>query len=107
MWPFRNLKLELDQAERANATLRQKIHDTNTEWRKAYADICQETCKEKDCLQKALRDTTAEYEIATNRYRKAHNIDANWAACQNKLAAARLALQGAMARDSKHNGGIS
>ena len=39
MWPFstiRNLRWELAQAERANETLRQKMHNANTEWRKAH-----------------------------------------------------------------------
>lgn len=41
MWPWstiRNLRRELEQADKANATLSQKIHDTNTEWRKAHGE---------------------------------------------------------------------
>ncbi len=41
MWPWstiRNFRRELEQADKANATLSQKIHDTNTEWRKAYGE---------------------------------------------------------------------
>lgn len=114
MWPFRNLKLELDQAERANATLRNKLRDTNADWRKDYEGLTLKlrrmTTKAEDHLVQATnaqreRDAAIRHagELVAERdaaLRKAENVDANWAACQNKLAEARIALQGAMVRDS-------
>lgn len=39
MWPFRNWQRELDQAELTNESLRQKMHDSNREWRQTYGDL--------------------------------------------------------------------
>lgn len=83
MWPFRNLKLELDQAERANATLRNKLRDTNAEWRKAYASHTMFYKEQAEQAGKVVRDVTAERDAAIRH-------------------AGRLSVQlnGAMVRDS-------
>lgn len=87
MWPFRNLKLELDQAERANATLRNKLRDTNAEWRQLHLDY-KRACDVREVqrserFEKFMRDAAAERDAAI---RHAGRLSAQ--------------LQGAMVRDS-------